>query len=48
MQVNGRGDLSFDERLRLELDYIDDYSFGRDLDLLARTFPAVLNGAGAY
>ena len=26
MQVNGRGDLPFDERLKLELEYIDHYS----------------------
>ena len=48
MQVNGRGDLSFDERLRLELDYIDRYSLGRDVKILLRTLPAVVNGKGAY
>jgi lipopolysaccharide/colanic/teichoic acid biosynthesis glycosyltransferase/glycosyltransferase involved in cell wall biosynthesis len=47
MQVNGRGDLSLDERVRLELDYIDNYSIWRDLTLLARTIPAVLHGDGA-
>jgi lipopolysaccharide/colanic/teichoic acid biosynthesis glycosyltransferase len=47
MQVSGRGDLSLDERVRLELDYIDNYSFWRDLALLARTIPAVLQGDGA-
>lgn len=47
MQVNGRGDLSLDERVRLELDYIENYSFWRDLRLLARTFPAVFQGKGA-
>jgi lipopolysaccharide/colanic/teichoic acid biosynthesis glycosyltransferase len=48
MQVNGRGDLPFEDRLRLELDYIDCYSMGRDLVILLRTLPAVLNGRGAY
>lgn len=48
MQVNGRGDLPFDERLRLELDYIDRYSVVRDLGLLLRTLPAVFEGKGAY
>jgi lipopolysaccharide/colanic/teichoic acid biosynthesis glycosyltransferase len=48
MQINGRGDLAFDDRLRLELDYIDNYSLGRDLAILARTLPAVFSGAGAY
>lgn len=47
MQVNGRGDLALDERVRLELDYIDNYSLWRDLSLLARTIPAVLHGDGA-
>jgi lipopolysaccharide/colanic/teichoic acid biosynthesis glycosyltransferase len=48
MQVNGRGDLSFEHRLRLELDYIDNYSLARDFRILAETLPAVLEGAGAY
>lgn len=48
MQVNGRGDLPFDERLRLELDYIEHYSLARDVAILARTLPVVLEGAGAY
>lgn len=48
MQVNGRGDLTLDERVRLELDYIDNYSFRRDLLLLARTLPAVFHGEGAH
>ena len=48
MQVNGRGDLSFEERLRLELEYIDRYSLGRDLVILLRTLPAVFSGRGAY
>jgi len=47
MQVNGRGDLSLDERVELELDYIENYSFWRDLRLLARTIPAVVQGKGA-
>lgn len=47
MQVNGRGDLSLDDRVRLELNYIEDYSFRRDLAIIARTLPAVLRGEGA-
>jgi lipopolysaccharide/colanic/teichoic acid biosynthesis glycosyltransferase len=47
MQVNGRGDLSLDERVRLELDYIENYSLWRDLTIIARTLPAVLRGKGA-
>jgi exopolysaccharide biosynthesis polyprenyl glycosylphosphotransferase len=48
MQVNGRGDLSLDERVRLELHYIQHYSLWQDLCLLARTLPAVLSGRGSY
>lgn len=47
MQVNGRADLSLDERTRLELDYIDNYSFRKDLIILCKTVPAVLKGTGA-
>lgn len=48
MQVNGRGDLSLDERVKMELDYIDNYSVWRDLSIMARTIPAVLRGRGAH
>lgn len=48
MQVNGRGDLPLSERLRLELDYIDNYSLRRDLAILLRTFPTIWRGHGAY
>lgn len=48
MQINGRGDLLFDERLALELAYIDAYSLRRDLAILLRTLPAVVRGTGAY
>jgi lipopolysaccharide/colanic/teichoic acid biosynthesis glycosyltransferase/GT2 family glycosyltransferase len=48
MQVNGRGDLPFDQRLALELDYIEHYSLRRDLAILLRTLPVVWRGEGAY
>ena len=48
MQVNGRGDLSLDERVRLELEYIDHYSIWRDLVFIVRTLPAVLLSRGAH
>jgi lipopolysaccharide/colanic/teichoic acid biosynthesis glycosyltransferase/glycosyltransferase involved in cell wall biosynthesis len=47
MQINGRGDLPLDERVRLELDYIENYSLWRDLVILAKTIPAVIKGTGA-
>lgn len=48
MQINGRGDLRFEARLALELDYIEHYSLRRDLAILLRTIPAVVKGEGAY
>ena len=48
MQVNGRADLSLDERTRLEIDYIEHYSLWRDLCILVRTAGAILSGRGAY
>lgn len=48
MQVNGRGDLSFEDRLRLEINYIKNYSLYHDLELLVQTVPVVLLGKGAH
>jgi lipopolysaccharide/colanic/teichoic acid biosynthesis glycosyltransferase len=48
MQVAGRGDLDMPERLRLELDYIQNYSLGKDLDILLRSVRAIITGRGAY
>jgi len=48
MQVDGRGDLPLDERVRLEIDYIEDYSLLKDVEMLLKTVPAVLLGRGAY
>ncbi len=48
MQINGRGDLSFEERLALETEYIQHFTLRRDMVILLRTLPAVLRGRGAY
>ena len=48
MQVYGRGDLDFNERLAVEFDYVENLSLARDLRILLQTFPAVLRGNGAY
>jgi lipopolysaccharide/colanic/teichoic acid biosynthesis glycosyltransferase len=47
MQVSGRGELDFDERLQLELDYLRNYSIQQDFRILVKTFTAVLSGEGA-
>jgi len=48
MQVYGRGELTFQERLAVEREYIENLSVGRDLRLLALTVIPVLSGRGAY
>lgn len=48
MQVFGRGELTFAERLAVELDYVENISFTRDLRILFHTVPALLRGTGAY
>jgi exopolysaccharide biosynthesis polyprenyl glycosylphosphotransferase len=48
MQVYGRGQLTFDERLAVEREYIENLSLGRDLRILALTLAAVVGGRGAY
>jgi lipopolysaccharide/colanic/teichoic acid biosynthesis glycosyltransferase len=48
MQVFGRGDLEFDERLAVEREYIENLSLGRDIRILLMTLPAVLSGKGAF
>jgi len=48
MQVYGRGRLTFEERLAVEREYIENLSLGRDLRILAMTIPCVMAGDGAY
>lgn len=47
MQVFGRGELTFDERIAVELDYVENASLARDLRIMIHTVPAVLRGTGA-
>lgn len=48
-QVSGRSDLSYQERVRLDMYYIRNYSVWLDLQiLLVQTVPAVVRGKGAY
>jgi exopolysaccharide biosynthesis polyprenyl glycosylphosphotransferase len=48
MQVYGRGDLTFEERLAMERDYLDNLSLTGDLAILLRTPRAIIRGDGAY
>ncbi len=48
MQVYGRGELTFEERLAVERDYVENLSVARDLRILALTVGAVVSGRGAF
>jgi len=48
MQVYGRGDLTFEERLAMERDYLDNISVTGDLSILLRTPAAVMRGEGSH
>jgi exopolysaccharide biosynthesis polyprenyl glycosylphosphotransferase len=47
-QVNGRSDLSWDESVRLDLRYVENWSFALDLQILWKTTSALIRGSGAY
>jgi exopolysaccharide biosynthesis polyprenyl glycosylphosphotransferase len=46
-QVSGRNQISFEEWMYLDMQYIDRWSFANDLSLILKTFPVVLAGRGA-
>jgi len=46
-QVNGRSSITFEQWMRLDLQYMDQWSFWLDVKILVRTIPAVLKGSGA-
>ncbi len=47
-QVSGRSDVSYDERVKMDIFYIENWSVRLDLTILARTTTAVLARKGAY
>jgi lipopolysaccharide/colanic/teichoic acid biosynthesis glycosyltransferase len=47
-QISGRGEVDFDERLRLDIAYIRSRSIRTDLSILLRTVAVVTNGRGAH
>jgi exopolysaccharide biosynthesis polyprenyl glycosylphosphotransferase len=47
-QVNGRANLPWDESVRLDLRYVENWSFALDLQILWKTISALLRRSGAY
>ncbi len=47
-QVNGRSDLSWDESVRLDLRYVENWSFTLDVQILWKTISVLVHGSGAY
>jgi exopolysaccharide biosynthesis polyprenyl glycosylphosphotransferase len=47
-QVQGRSDIAYDERVKLSMNYIRNYSIWLDLEILLRTIPTVIQKRGAY
>jgi exopolysaccharide biosynthesis polyprenyl glycosylphosphotransferase len=47
-QVNGRSDLSWDESVRLDLRYVENWSFAMDLQIMWKTISVLMRGSGAY
>ena len=47
-QVSGRKDTTWEERMVFDIKYVQDWSIGLDIILVARTFKAVLSGKGSY
>jgi exopolysaccharide biosynthesis polyprenyl glycosylphosphotransferase len=46
-QIGGRSNLGFDDWIRLDLKYIDEWSMALDVEILLKTVPAVVRGTGA-
>ncbi len=47
-QISGRSDLAFSEQVDLDLRYLQARSLAKDIEIIARTVPAVISGKGAY
>ena len=47
-QIAGRADLSFDDLVRLDFYYLENWSIWLDISILAKTVPAVIAARGAY
>jgi len=48
MQIHGRGELTFSERVAVEREYVENHSLAKDIQVLFRTLRAVTGGKGAF
>jgi exopolysaccharide biosynthesis polyprenyl glycosylphosphotransferase len=46
-QINGRNEVSFGNWMKMDMEYIDNWSLSTDLKILLKTIPAVIKGRGA-
>ena len=47
-QIRGRNEIKFSEWIKMDLEYIDNWSLLLDMKILLKTIPAVFSGRGAY
>jgi exopolysaccharide production protein ExoY len=47
-QISGRSDCDFDKRVQLDAQYVSNWRFSNDLEILLRTVSVVLSGKGSY
>jgi lipopolysaccharide/colanic/teichoic acid biosynthesis glycosyltransferase len=47
-QISGRSSLGFDDLVRLDFYYLENWSIWLDVSILGKTLPAVIRGTGAY
>lgn len=46
--MSGRADLSWEDSVRLDLSYVENWSITNDLLIAAKTFRTIIGGSGAY
>ena len=47
-QINGRSDTTWEERIQLDLEYLQNWSLALDVGIILKTVPVVVSGDGAY
>ena len=47
-QISGRSNLGFDDLVRLDFYYLENWSIWLDISILVKTIPAIVSGRGAY